>query len=86
MFICFFAKSTGEKMPKPVAMIKYDKCNPEKCNLDGGICDAELVCTRNILKQEEPFESPMLYPADMCQGCGDCVAACPFDAIKLTNT
>ena len=73
-------------MPKPLAVIKYDKCIPEKCSPDKGICSAVEVCTHNILKQEEIHDSPMVFPADMCQGCGDCVQACSLDAILLVNT
>ena len=70
-------------MPKPKAVIKYDKCKPEKCSPDMGICSAVEVCTHDILKQEEIYESPMVFPAEMCQGCGDCVQACSLDAITI---
>jgi len=73
-------------MPKPLAVVKYDKCIPEKCSPDNGICRAVEVCTHNILKQGETYDSPMVFPADMCQGCGDCVQACSLDAILLVNT
>ena len=72
-------------MPKPLALVIYDKCEPEKCSPDTGECEAENACSRNILKQEEAFESPILFPSDMCQGCGDCTVACPLDAIKLAD-
>ena len=68
-------------MPKPKAVVKYDKCTPEKCSPNDGICSAVKACTHDILKQEEPYDSPMVFLADMCQGCGDCVHACPLDAI-----
>lgn len=72
-------------MPKPKAVVKYDECAPEKCSPNDGICCAVEACTYHILKQEEAFESPILFPLDMCQGCGDCVHACSLDAIFLVN-
>ena len=74
------------KMPKPLALIEYDKCKPEKCSPNDGICCAVKVCTRSILKQEDIYESPMVFPADMCQGCSDCVKACSLGAIIIVNT
>ena len=73
-------------MPKPLAMVRHDKCEPELCSPDKGNCEAENACSRHILKQEEAFESPILFYSDMCRGCGDCVAACPLNAIKMANT
>jgi len=70
-------------MPKPKALVKYKKCAPEKCSPNNGICSAVKVCIHNILIQEETYDSPMVFPADMCQGCGDCVQACPLNAITI---
>ena len=70
-------------MPKPKAGVKYDECVPEKCSPTDGICSAVEACTHTILKQEETYESPIVFPAYMCQGCGDCVNACPLDAIII---
>ena len=70
-------------MPKPKAVVQYDKCKPEKCSPNDGICSAVKACTHNILKQEETYESPMVFPAEMCQGCSDCVMACQLEAIML---
>ena len=73
-------------MPKPVAMIEYNKCKPEKCNPDKGVCNAVMACTYNVLNQEDIYESPMVFPTDMCQGCGDCIQACSLKAIILIDT
>ena len=70
-------------MPKPKAVVKYDKCAPEKCSPNDGICSAVEACTHDILKQEEAFESPIIFSLDMCQGCGDCAMACQLEAIML---
>ena len=56
-----------------------EKGEPEKC--DGGICVAALACSHKLLKQEFPYEIPMTEPFP-CQGCGDCVRACPLKAIS----
>ncbi len=66
-------------MPKPTAVIIWDKCKPEEH--EGGKCLAIAACPQRILKQEAPGEPPI--PLGYCKGCGTCVTACPFDAIKL---
>ncbi len=67
-------------MPKKVAVINYQHCEPEDC--EAGICQAVLACTRNLIKQESPFEMPDPYP-NMCVGCAICVQACPKGAVKM---
>ena len=69
-------------MPGKIALIDFNKCNPQICN--SGICLAVQACTHNMLKQEAPSEIPMPDPF-LCRGCGDCVRACPLDAIKIVN-
>ena len=70
-------------MAKPTAIINYDRCKPEECSPDDGICPALAACTRGILTQEAPYEEPFVFPPNMCQGCGDCVDVCPLDAIRM---
>ena len=72
-------------MPKPLAVVKYQKCVPEKSSSNDGIYEAIEVCTHHILIQEESYDSPMVFPVEMCQGCGDCVHACSLDVILLVN-
>ncbi len=70
-------------MPKRRAIIDYDKCVPDKCDPNGSVCAAAGACTHSIMEQEEPYEPPMIFHADMCQGCGDCSQVCPLDAITI---
>jgi translation initiation factor RLI1 len=56
------------------------RCLPEKCN--SGSCAAVPACSHKLLKQEAPYEIPMTY-SSLCQGCGDCVRACPMEAIQI---
>jgi len=69
-------------MPSKIALVDYQKCHPEKC--DSGVCAAVLVCSHKLLKQEAPYEIPMMNPS-VCQGCGDCVRSCPLKAINIVT-
>jgi len=69
-------------MPSKVALIDFKKCSPQKCR--DGICAAALACTRQLLKQEAPYEIPMPDPA-LCRGCADCARACPLKAITVAK-
>ena len=69
-------------MPSKMALIDYKKCHPEKQH--NGICAAALACSHGLLRQEAPFEIPMTDPF-LCQGCADCVRACPFKAISIVR-
>jgi len=69
-------------MPGKIALVDYNRCHPEKCNY--GICTAAAACPRKLLRQEAAFEIPMTDPA-ICQGCADCVPACPLKAIKIAQ-
>jgi translation initiation factor RLI1 len=66
-------------MAKAVAVIVWDRCQPQEH--EGGVCLALAACPRRVLIQEKPGEPP--YPVGPCKGCGTCVTACPFEAIKL---
>lgn len=69
-------------MPGKMALTDYKKCHPERC--DSGVCAAALACSHKLIKQEAPFETPMTDPS-ICQGCGDCVRACPLKAIEIVR-
>ena len=69
-------------MPSKMALVNYYQCHPNKC--DSGICDAALACSHKLLKQEAPYEIPMPDPS-LCQGCGDCVQACPLKAMQIVK-
>lgn len=66
---------------KPVAVLDYSKCHPEKC--DGGICPAVEACpVEGAIKQEAPYELPEIN-RHMCVGYEYCVKACPLGAIQM---
>jgi len=66
-------------MSKPQALVDYSLCRPDRC--PDHICLAVKACPHKVLKQDGPGESP--YRLAEGPGCGDCVAACPCDAIRL---
>lgn len=67
---------------KSFALVNYEICNPLKCNPDEGICVAVPACSHKVLNQiDGVFEPPMVFQ-DLCQGCWDCIEACPFDAVQ----
>jgi len=70
-------------MPKRQALINYQKCLPDECAPNDGICLAVRACPHSIMEQEEAYEAPMIVYADLCQGCGDCSQACSLDAIII---
>ena len=67
-------------MPKRAVVVDYRQCQVEKC--EQGICQASQVCPRKILRQEDPYEMPDVYPG-LCRGCALCVPACPFKAVQV---
>ncbi len=69
-------------MARKLALIDFPKYQPSRCR--DGICAAAEVCPRKLLRQESPGETPMPDPA-LCQGCADCVRACPMKAVKLVT-
>jgi translation initiation factor RLI1 len=67
-------------MAKLQAIVDYSRCRPDLCR--DGICPAVQHCEKKILKQDAPFEAPYRL-SELCTGCGDCVIACPYEAIRL---
>jgi translation initiation factor RLI1 len=67
-------------MPKPIAVVNYDRCRPRVC--EQGECVAVRSCPRGILAQETAYALPEPRPG-ACVGCGICAQACPCDAIQL---
>jgi translation initiation factor RLI1 len=73
------------KGKKSVALVDYKVCSPNKCNPDEGICAAVEACSKAVLEQiDGAFEVPIV-DQDVCLGCGDCVEACPLDAIQIKH-
>ena len=65
---------------KKMAVIDYSKCNPKEC--EGGICKVVQECPKKLLRQEEPYEMPDIFP-NMCVGCAQCITVCPLGAVKM---
>ncbi len=69
---------------KRIAVIDYQKCNPQKCG--GWYC--ESVCPVNRNQKECIYHEEKEQPAiseEMCIGCLICVKKCPFGAISIIN-
>ena len=70
-------------MPAKIATVDFQKCRPEACG--EGKCVAAAACPRRLIRQEDPYDPPMMNPA-ICKGCRDCVRACPLGAISIIET
>ncbi|ADT83652.1 ribosome biogenesis/translation initiation ATPase RLI [Thermococcus barophilus] len=68
-----------------VAVIDYDKCNPDKCGhfLCERVCPVNRMGGEAIIIDEENYK-PIIQEAS-CTGCGICVHKCPFNAITIVN-
>ena len=70
-------------MPAKIALVAFDQCHPDQCD-NQGICPAVAACPRHLIRQEDPYDPPMMNPS-ICQGCRDCARACPLGAISITE-
>jgi Fe-S-cluster-containing hydrogenase component 2 len=59
-----------------LAQIDYNVC--QACSP----CDAKKSCRTKAIIKMGPDEQAIVKPSD-CMGCGDCVDACPFGAVKM---
>jgi Fe-S-cluster-containing hydrogenase component 2 len=69
-------------MPSKMATVDFKICRPDQC--DSGKCPAVAACPRHLIRQEDPYDPPMMNPS-ICQGCRDCARACPLGAISITE-
>ena len=69
-------------MARKMALVDYHRCHPERC--DSGVCVAAGACALKLLQQEAPYAIPMADPFS-CRACGDCVRACPLQAVRLVS-
>ncbi len=68
---------------KAFARVDYERCAPDQCDPDRGLCAAVSACNYKVIKQMDgAFEPPMIFQ-DMCMGCWDCIDACPLDAVQV---
>ena len=70
------------RMARKTALLDYNRCSPGECA--GGICEAAQACLSRLLRQEEPYLVPMAEPS-FCRACGDCIRACPQQAIQMVS-
>ena len=68
-----------------IAVIDYDKCNPDKCGhfLCERVCPVNRMGGEAIIIDEDNYR-PVIQEAS-CTGCGICVHKCPFNAITIVN-
>jgi uncharacterized Fe-S center protein len=51
----------------------------------GAIKNLAMGCTTKEAKAAQHFASRVILDAEECNGCGKCVDACPFDALRIEN-
>ena len=67
----------GEDMTLGEVVIDQEKCNG--CGLCVGACAAA------VLELSKDKKARMVDVLPICMSCGDCVAICPEDAVKMTR-
>ncbi len=55
--------------------------DPSRC-LKCDVCIASEVCPSRAIFRLDP-EDPAIIDVKYCHGCGDCLKACPFNAILM---
>ena len=64
-----------------VAAVDFKKCAAAHCTK----CLAAKACERRLIIKID-FDEPALIDQSLCNGCGDCLAACPQAAITLVES
>lgn len=68
-----------------IAVIDYDLCRPDKCNLECvRFCPINRSGSKAIELSESRKGKPVIYEL-VCVGCGICVRKCPYNAITVIN-
>jgi ATP-binding cassette subfamily E protein 1 len=67
------------------ANVDFSACRPGLCDEEWGLCSAAKACTKSLLEQEEPYDTPSLLSCKLCSGCSRCVKACPLGAIRVVS-
>ncbi len=70
---------------KSFSMMDYDKCRPEECDSENGVCASAAACTHKVMKQIDGLFQPPIIFQDMCLGCWDCIEACPLKAVYIKH-
>ena len=72
-----------KSMKKRIAIIKRDKCHPEKCGdyLCIRLCPINRTGEECIIKREGKAS----INEELCNGCGICQNRCPFEAMDIIN-
>ena len=71
-------------MPKRIAIVRRDKCNPQACGnyLCIRVCPVNKQGTDCIVEGED---TKVDIIEETCIGCNICVLKCPFDALSIIN-